>query len=136
MARRCNLMACGIFSRWGMAFTSPPELLTKDTASLVSLPRTNKGAKIGCARFLVRCQRVLSWARTCARHFVGRLAYPLAISSELRAFAISAALGMAGALYTSVRLDEDWLRAALYLIVFVTLTLTGPGKFSIDRWLQ
>ncbi len=31
-----------------------------------------------------------------------------------RAFAISAALGMAGALYTSVRLDEDWLRAALY----------------------
>jgi uncharacterized membrane protein YphA (DoxX/SURF4 family) len=53
-----------------------------------------------------------------------------------RAFAISAALGMAGALYTSVRLDEDWLRAALYLIVFVTLTLTGPGKFSIVRWLQ
>jgi uncharacterized membrane protein YphA (DoxX/SURF4 family) len=38
-----------------------------------------------------------------------------------RAFAVSAALGMAGALYTSVRLNEDWLRAALYLIVFVTL---------------
>jgi len=50
--------------------------------------------------------------------------------------AISAALGMAGALYTSLRLGEDWLRAALYLIVFVTLSLTGPGKFSIDRRLQ
>ena len=42
----------------------------------------------------------------------------------------------AGALYTSVPLDEDWLRAALYLIVFVTLALTGPGRFSIDRRLQ
>jgi uncharacterized membrane protein YphA (DoxX/SURF4 family) len=53
-----------------------------------------------------------------------------------RALAISAALGMAGALYTSVRLEEDWLRAALYLIIFVTLSLAGPGRFSIDRWLQ
>jgi uncharacterized membrane protein YphA (DoxX/SURF4 family) len=32
-----------------------------------------------------------------------------------RVLAASAALGMAGALYTSVRLGEDWLRAALYL---------------------
>src|SRR5262249_32887791 len=30
--------------------------------------------------------------------------------------AASLALGMVGALYTSVRLDENWLRAALYLI--------------------
>jgi uncharacterized membrane protein YphA (DoxX/SURF4 family) len=43
---------------------------------------------------------------------------------------------MAGALYTSVRLGEDWLRAALYLIVFIGLSLTGPGKLSIDRILQ
>jgi len=35
-----------------------------------------------------------------------------------RVLACSAALGMAGALYTSVRLDEDWLRAALYLSAF------------------
>src|SRR6266480_152297 len=48
-----------------------------------------------------------------------------------RVLAASAALGMAGALYTSVRLSEDWLRAALYLIVFIGLSLTGPGKLSV-----
>jgi uncharacterized membrane protein YphA (DoxX/SURF4 family) len=53
-----------------------------------------------------------------------------------RLLAGSAALGMAGALYTSVRLGEDWLRAALYLIAFVSLSLTGAGRFSIDRRLQ
>ena len=53
-----------------------------------------------------------------------------------RLLAASAALGMAGALYTSVRLAEDWLRAALYLIVFTVLVLTGPGKFSVDHLLQ
>ena len=53
-----------------------------------------------------------------------------------RFLAGSAALGMAGALYTSVRLGEDWLRAALYLIAFVSLSLTGAGRFSIDRCLQ
>jgi len=54
-----------------------------------------------------------------------------------RLLAASAAFGMAGALYTSVvRLGEDWLRAALYLIVFTVLVLTGPGKFSVDHLLQ
>ena len=53
-----------------------------------------------------------------------------------RLLAASAAIGMAGALYTSVRLGEDWLRAALYLIVFMVLVLTGPGKFSVDHLLQ
>src|SRR5215469_881886 len=53
-----------------------------------------------------------------------------------RVLAISAALGMAGAFYTSVRLGEDWLRAALYLIVFLALSLSGAGKYSIDRALQ
>ena len=53
-----------------------------------------------------------------------------------RLLAASAALGMAGALYTSFRLDEDWLRAALYLIVFTVLVLTGPGKFSVDHLLK
>lgn len=53
-----------------------------------------------------------------------------------RLFAASLALGMAGALYTSVRLEEDWLRAALYLIVFISLVLTGPGEFSLDHLLK
>jgi uncharacterized membrane protein YphA (DoxX/SURF4 family) len=53
-----------------------------------------------------------------------------------RLLAASLALGMAGALYTSVRLGEDWLRAALYLIVFITLTLTGPGELSLDHFLK
>ena len=53
-----------------------------------------------------------------------------------RLLACSAALGMVGALYTSARLGEDWLRAALYLIAFVTLSLTGAGRFSIDQRLQ
>jgi uncharacterized membrane protein YphA (DoxX/SURF4 family) len=53
-----------------------------------------------------------------------------------RLLAASAALGMAGALYTSVRLGEDWLRAALYLIIFFALILTGPGEFSVDHLLK
>ena len=40
------------------------------------------------------------------------------------------------ALYTSVRLGEDWLRAALYLIVFIAVTFTGAGKFSVDHLLK
>jgi uncharacterized membrane protein YphA (DoxX/SURF4 family) len=52
-----------------------------------------------------------------------------------RLAAASAAFGMAGAFYTSVKLGEDWLRAALYLIIFAALALAGPGKFSIDHLL-
>jgi uncharacterized membrane protein YphA (DoxX/SURF4 family) len=50
--------------------------------------------------------------------------------------AASIALGMVGALYTSVRLGEDWLRATLYLIIFIGLIFTGPGRFSVDHLLQ
>jgi uncharacterized membrane protein YphA (DoxX/SURF4 family) len=48
----------------------------------------------------------------------------------------SAALGMVGALYTSVQLGEDWLRAALYLIVFTALAFASAGRFSVDHALQ
>jgi uncharacterized membrane protein YphA (DoxX/SURF4 family) len=50
--------------------------------------------------------------------------------------AASIALGMVGALYTSMRLGEDWLQAALYLIIFTGLTFTGPGRFSVDQLLK
>ena len=52
-----------------------------------------------------------------------------------RLLSASLALGMAGALYVSVRLGEDWLRAALYLIIFISLMVTGPGEFSLDHLL-
>ena len=63
-------------------------------------------------------------------------AFFVGIGFFTRLAAASLALGMVGALYTSVQLQEDWLRAALYLVVFTALTFTGPGKFSVDRWLQ
>jgi uncharacterized membrane protein YphA (DoxX/SURF4 family) len=63
-------------------------------------------------------------------------AFLVGIGLLTRFAAASLALGMVGALYTSVRLGEDWLRAAVYLIIFVGLTFTGAGKFSIDHLLQ
>jgi putative oxidoreductase len=63
-------------------------------------------------------------------------AFLIGIGFLSRFAAVSVALGMIGALYTSVRLGEDWLRAALYLITFIGLTFTGPGKFSIDHLMQ
>ena len=67
-----------------------------------------------------------------ARQLMRRILEPLGVTVELAA---SAALGMAGALYVSVRLEEDWLREALYLITFIALAFTGPGKFSVDHLL-
>lgn len=62
-------------------------------------------------------------------------AFFVGIGFLTRFAAASLALGMVGALYTSVQLQEDWLRAALYLIVFTAL-ITGPGTFSVDAWMQ
>ena len=53
-----------------------------------------------------------------------------------RIAATSTALGMAGALYVSLRLGEDWLRAALYLIIFSALALTGAGDLSLDQLIK
>jgi uncharacterized membrane protein YphA (DoxX/SURF4 family) len=63
-------------------------------------------------------------------------AFFVGIGFLTRFVAASLALGMAGALYTSVHQGEDWLRAALYLIIFVSLTFTGSGRFSIDHLLN
>ena len=63
-------------------------------------------------------------------------AFLIGIGFWTRIVAASAAMGMIGALYTSVRLGEDWLRAALYLIIFTALAVAGSGKFSMDHVLQ
>ncbi|PYI96604.1 MAG: hypothetical protein DME98_11715 [Verrucomicrobia bacterium] len=63
-------------------------------------------------------------------------AFLIACGLLTRLVAASAALGMADALYTSVRLGEDWLRAALYLIIFIALIFTSAGKFSVDSVLK
>jgi len=63
-------------------------------------------------------------------------AFFVGIGLLTRFAAASLALGMVGALYASVQLGEDWLRAALYLIIFASLIFTGPGMFSIDQYLQ
>jgi putative oxidoreductase len=46
------------------------------------------------------------------------------------------AVGMAVAFYVSLRLGEEPLRAALYLVIFGVLVLTGPGRYSIDYLLR
>jgi putative oxidoreductase len=60
----------------------------------------------------------------------------IALGLFTRVSAALAALSMAGALYFSLRMGERWYLAALYLLLFVALALTGPGKFSIDRVLK
>jgi len=41
-------------------------------------------------------------------------------------------LSMSGAFYVSLRLGEEPLRAASYLVLFATLALVGPGSWSLD----
>jgi putative oxidoreductase len=53
-----------------------------------------------------------------------------------RPAALALALGMIGALSVSLRLGEDPLRAFLYALTFVVLTVSGPGRWSIDRWMR
>jgi uncharacterized membrane protein YphA (DoxX/SURF4 family) len=59
-------------------------------------------------------------------------AFLIALGLFTRLSAACAALSMVGAFYFSLRVGEEPLRAALYLLIFGVLALTGPGKFSID----
>ena len=61
------------------------------------------------------------------------LALLIALGLFTRLSAACAALRMAGAFYFSLRVGEEPLRAALYLLVFGALALTGPGRFSLDH---
>jgi putative oxidoreductase len=60
------------------------------------------------------------------------LALLIALGLFTRLSAACAALSMAGAFYFSLRIGEEPLRAALYLLIFGALVLTGPGRFSIE----
>lgn len=61
----------------------------------------------------------------------------IALGLFTRVSAALTALSMAGALYFSLRMGEaSWHLAALYVLAFLALTLTGPGKLSIDQVLQ
>jgi putative oxidoreductase len=53
-----------------------------------------------------------------------------------RTASVLAALSMAGAFYTSLRSQEEPLRAALYFFVFAAIALAGPGRFSVEHWLD
>jgi len=63
-------------------------------------------------------------------------AFLISVGLLTRVTAASAALGMAGALYASLQLKEDWLRAALYLIIFLALAVGGPGELSFDHLIK
>lgn len=61
----------------------------------------------------------------------------IALGFFTRGSAALTALSMGGALYFSLRIGEaSWQLAALYVLSFVTLALTGPGRFSVDYILQ
>jgi uncharacterized membrane protein YphA (DoxX/SURF4 family) len=60
------------------------------------------------------------------------MALLIALGLFTRLSAACATLNMAGAFYFSLRVGEEPLRAALYLLIFGALALTGPGRFSID----
>ena len=46
-------------------------------------------------------------------------------------------LGFAVATYCSLRAREEaWLMAAYFALMFGTIALTGPGRFSVDSWVK
>ena len=53
-----------------------------------------------------------------------------------RPAALFASLGMIGALYSSVRLDNELLRAALCALIFAALALLGAGRYSVGYALR
>jgi uncharacterized membrane protein YphA (DoxX/SURF4 family) len=60
---------------------------------------------------------------------------PVLISAGLftRVVAAVATIGMAGAMYTSLWLAEEPVRALLYVVAFATLAFTGSGAYRL-RW--
>jgi putative oxidoreductase len=72
----------------------------------------------------------------CATLSESVIAFMVACGFMTRIAAASVALNMAVALYISLRIKEEPLRATLYLIIFIALVITGPGRFSVDHALK
>lgn len=53
-----------------------------------------------------------------------------------RVAALIATLEMAGVLYASAQLERDLLAAFLCLVVFASIAILGPGRYSIDHFLS
>jgi uncharacterized membrane protein YphA (DoxX/SURF4 family) len=64
------------------------------------------------------------------------IAFLIACGFMARLAAACLSCGFAIATLCSIKAHEDWYPAAYFCLMFVTLLLTGPGKFSVDRWLQ
>ena len=64
------------------------------------------------------------------------VAFMVACGFMTRIAAASVALNMAVALSISLRIKEEPLRAALYLIIYVSLIVAGAGRFSVDHALK
>jgi len=60
---------------------------------------------------------------------------PVLVAAGLftRVAAAMGAIGMASAMYTSLWLAEEPVRAMLYVVAFATLSLAGPGALSLGR---
>ena len=63
-------------------------------------------------------------------------AFLLAIGFLARPAAGCLAFGFVVATICSIKFGQDWLPAAYFWLIFSTLLLTGPGKFSIDQVLR
>ena len=64
----------------------------------------------------------------------GALFLALGLWSRYSAAALS--IGFAAATLCSMKAAEPWLTAAYFWMIFTSLLLTGPGRFSFDGLLQ
>lgn len=60
----------------------------------------------------------------------------VALGFLTRISALALTLSMSGAFYVSLRLGEEPLRAAFYLLLFAALALAGAGTWSVDSRLH
>jgi uncharacterized membrane protein YphA (DoxX/SURF4 family) len=70
-----------------------------------------------------------------ANESVGALLVATGLFSRVGAGSL--AIGFGAATYLSIRAGEDaWLIAGLFFLIFASLLLIGPGRFSIDHLIR